>query len=124
MKRAEPPAMKRNAAVVLGNVGTAADADVLTRALDDPEPLVRQHAAWALGRVGGADAAIRLRDRAPVEADPCVLEELREGACQARALTTPEVEMTRREGCLCARTPPRRSVRPGPRRRPWPSAPA
>ena len=47
MKRAKLPAMKRNAAVVLGNVGTSDDVDVLTRALDDAEPLVRVHAAWA-----------------------------------------------------------------------------
>ncbi|MFL5576327.1 MAG: tRNA epoxyqueuosine(34) reductase QueG [Gemmatimonadaceae bacterium] len=51
MKRAKPRGLKRNAAVVLGNVGTPEDADVLTRALDDPEPLVRESAAWALGRV-------------------------------------------------------------------------
>ena len=59
MKRAKLPAMKRNAAVVLGNVGVA-DVDVLTRALDDPEPLVREHAARALerlaARVGAAVA--------------------------------------------------------------------
>ena len=48
MKRAKLRGLKRNAAVVLGNVGTADDRDVLTRALDDPEPLVREHAAWAL----------------------------------------------------------------------------
>jgi HEAT repeat protein len=36
--------------VVLGNVGTADDVDGLTRALDDEEPLVREHAAWALAR--------------------------------------------------------------------------
>jgi epoxyqueuosine reductase len=40
--------LRRNAAVVLGNVGTAEDVDVLTRALDDEEPLVREHAVWAL----------------------------------------------------------------------------
>ncbi|HWI14186.1 MAG TPA: HEAT repeat domain-containing protein [Burkholderiales bacterium] len=51
MKRAKLRGLKRNAAVVLGNVGTADDADVLTRALDDDEPLVREHAAWALGRL-------------------------------------------------------------------------
>jgi epoxyqueuosine reductase len=51
MKRAKLRGLKRNAAVVLGNVGTADDADVLTRALDDPEPLVREHAAWALERI-------------------------------------------------------------------------
>jgi len=48
MKRAKLHGLKRNAAVVLGNVGEAEDVDVLTEALDDPEPLVREHAAWAL----------------------------------------------------------------------------
>jgi epoxyqueuosine reductase len=51
MKRAKLRGLKRNAAVVLGNAGTADDVNVLTRALDDPEPLVREHAAWALERV-------------------------------------------------------------------------
>ena len=51
MKRAKLRGLRRNAAVVLGNVGTAEDVDVLRRALDDPEPLVREHAAWALARL-------------------------------------------------------------------------
>ena len=56
MKRATLPAMKRNAAVVLGDVGTAYDVEALTRALDDPEPLAREHAAWALDRVSRSSA--------------------------------------------------------------------
>ena len=48
MRRAKLPAMQRSAAVVLGNVGTFDDVDVLTHALGDAEPLVREHAAWAL----------------------------------------------------------------------------
>ena len=48
MKRAKLRGLKRNAAVVLGNVGTAEDVDVLASALADPAPLVREHAAWAL----------------------------------------------------------------------------
>ena len=51
MKRAKLRGLKRNAAVVLGNVGTARDTDVLTRALADPELLVREHVAWALAEV-------------------------------------------------------------------------
>ena len=50
MKRAKLRGLKRNAAVVLGNVGTVEDVAVLQQALDDPEPLVREHAAWALER--------------------------------------------------------------------------
>ena len=51
MKRAKLRGLKRNAAVVLGNLGSAEDVDVLTRALDDEEPLVREHAAWAMARL-------------------------------------------------------------------------
>ena len=40
MKRAKLHGLKRNAVVVLGNVGTADDVDMLTRALDDPDLLV------------------------------------------------------------------------------------
>ena len=57
MKRAKLRGLKRNAAVVLGNVGTADDIDVLTHALDDAEPLVREHAAWALERLRGVVSA-------------------------------------------------------------------
>jgi epoxyqueuosine reductase len=57
VKRAKLRGLKRNAAVVLGNVGTADDVDVLSHALDDPEPLVREHAAWALTRLGARNAA-------------------------------------------------------------------
>ncbi len=52
MKRAKMRGLKRNAAVVLGNTGDAEDIDVLTQAMDDPEPVVREHAAWALDRIG------------------------------------------------------------------------
>jgi len=51
MKRAKLRGLKRNAAVVLGNTGDVDDVPVLQRALADPEPLVREHAAWALQRV-------------------------------------------------------------------------
>jgi epoxyqueuosine reductase len=51
MKRAKLRGLKRNAAVVLGNVGEAEDAAALTRSLGDLDPLVREHAAWALPRI-------------------------------------------------------------------------
>lgn len=41
----------RNAAVALGNRKDPAAVPALTRALSDPEPLVREHAAWALARI-------------------------------------------------------------------------
>lgn len=42
----------RNACIALGNSGRPdAAVPALERALEDPEPLVREHAAWAMGRV-------------------------------------------------------------------------
>jgi epoxyqueuosine reductase len=35
----------------LGNVGTRDDVDVLERALADDEPIMREHATWALARL-------------------------------------------------------------------------
>ena len=51
MKRAKLRGLKRNAAVALGNAGAADDVEVLEQALADAEPLVREHAAWALERI-------------------------------------------------------------------------
>jgi epoxyqueuosine reductase len=43
----------RNAALVLGNTAGPEALPALRRALDDPEPLVREAAAWAVGRIEG-----------------------------------------------------------------------
>ncbi len=60
----------RNVCVALGNRGLEADAPALERALSDDAPLVRRHAAWALGRIGGAAAARALAAAAQSEHDP------------------------------------------------------
>jgi len=41
----------RNVCVVLGNTGDASALPALARAADDPEALVREHAAWAIDRI-------------------------------------------------------------------------
>jgi epoxyqueuosine reductase len=51
MKRAKLRGLKRNASVVLGNVGTADDVAALEAALHHDESLVREQAAWALARI-------------------------------------------------------------------------
>lgn len=51
MKRAKRRGLARNAATVLGNIGTGDDVDVLAHALDDPELLVGEHATWALEQI-------------------------------------------------------------------------
>jgi epoxyqueuosine reductase len=50
--RAKRRGLLRNVAVALGNWGDARAIPFLRQALDDPEPLVREHAAWALDQMG------------------------------------------------------------------------
>lgn len=45
---------QRNAAIALGNQGDPDTVPLLITALSDPEPLVRSHVAWALGKIGGS----------------------------------------------------------------------
>lgn len=54
VRRARRPGFLRNVAVALGNWRSPLAVSVLTAALQDPEPLVRQHAAWALERIRGS----------------------------------------------------------------------
>jgi epoxyqueuosine reductase len=76
IKRAKRRGLLRNVAVALGNAGDRAAVPALAAALHDPEPLVRGHAAWALGRLGGEDARASLLAASAVEEDPMVREEL------------------------------------------------
>jgi epoxyqueuosine reductase len=66
--------LARNAAIALGNTGSDADIPVLASALEThDEPLVRGHAAWALGRLGGRSSLERAWQR---ETDSWVREEI------------------------------------------------
>ena len=76
IRRAGRAGFARNVCVALGNWGSPEAVPVLTRALGDPEPLVRGHAVWALGRVGGMAAGQLLSYAASSEEDAWVLEEL------------------------------------------------
>jgi len=49
--RAKRRGFLRNVCVALGNKGTAADLPALQRAAADDEPLVREHALWAIERI-------------------------------------------------------------------------
>ena len=58
MKRAKRRGLARNAAVVLGNIGTAEDLPALAAARADREPLVRRHVEWAMSRIGARESLI------------------------------------------------------------------
>jgi epoxyqueuosine reductase len=76
VKRAKRRGLLRNVAVAVGNWGSPQAVPVLTQSLWDDEPLIRGHAAWALGRIGAEGASQALRGRLEVEEDAWVREEL------------------------------------------------
>jgi epoxyqueuosine reductase len=66
----------RNCCVAAGNLKLEEAVPALVRALhEDSSALVRGHAAWALGEIGGAEAA--LREAAEAEEDAWCIDEIR-----------------------------------------------
>jgi hypothetical protein len=82
IRRAGRAGFARNVCVALGNwlsggVQPPEEAlALLVQALSDPEPLVRGHAAWALGRAGTDEARFQLSALVSMEEHPWVREEL------------------------------------------------
>jgi epoxyqueuosine reductase len=76
IKRAKRRGLLRNVAVALGNWRAPEAVPALAVALNDEEPLVRGHAAWALGRIGTEAARQALRGREEAEEDAWVREEI------------------------------------------------
>ena len=74
--RAKRVGLQRNACIALGNSGDTAAIPALCRALARGDALVRGHAAWALGRIGGSQARLALKQAAEDEADSWVLQEI------------------------------------------------
>ncbi|MGI9517613.1 MAG: tRNA epoxyqueuosine(34) reductase QueG [Pirellulaceae bacterium] len=66
----------RNAAIVLGNQGHSSTVPALTKGLNDPEPLIRGAAAWALGQIGDNPALAALNRRLAEEPDDTVRNEI------------------------------------------------
>jgi epoxyqueuosine reductase len=75
VKRTKRRGLLRNVCVALGNSSDPAAIPPLLRALAHEEPLVRGHAAWALGRLGAGEAAAELRVLAASDPDEWVREE-------------------------------------------------
>ena len=76
--RAKRRGYLRNLAVALGNQPDPAAIPDLEQVLsNEPEPLVRAHAAWALGRMGHSRARRTLDQAIHSEMDSSVLEEVR-----------------------------------------------
>ncbi|GCE11316.1 tRNA epoxyqueuosine(34) reductase QueG [Tengunoibacter tsumagoiensis] len=77
IKRTKRRGFLRNVCVALGNSGDRSAVPALRLALQDEEPLIRGHAAWALGRLGGDEALQALQAAMAQEADQEVRQEVR-----------------------------------------------
>jgi epoxyqueuosine reductase len=76
IRRTKRRGLLRNVCVALGNIGDAQAVPALIGALHDYEPLVRGHAAWALGRIGGEQAKRALLDALGTEVEEEVRREI------------------------------------------------
>lgn len=77
LKRAKRRGLARNAAVAAGNRQDPAAVPALRRTLlEDPEPLPRAHAAWALAQIATEPAREALNRAAESEKDPAVQVEI------------------------------------------------
>ena len=86
--RAKRRGFVRNVAVALGNVRSHEALPALVQALDDPEPLIRGHVAWALGRIGSLRARDALEDRLRREDDREVRTEIEQAILEAKNETS------------------------------------
>jgi epoxyqueuosine reductase len=68
--------LRRNAAIALGNARDPEAVPALIHALDDPESVIRAHAAWALGRIATPAAIDELRLSRTKEQNLRVQEEI------------------------------------------------
>ena len=87
IKRSKRRGLLRNVAVSLGNTGNPDAVPALEVGLSDAEPLVRRHAAWGVGRIGGKAAEEALSLARTTEDDADVLCEIDDALAQG---TRPE----------------------------------
>ncbi|MGD8813126.1 MAG: tRNA epoxyqueuosine(34) reductase QueG [Anaerolineales bacterium] len=77
LKRAKRRGLMRNAAIVAGNTGAKRYVSALVHILrEDPHVVLRSHAAWALGEIGGEEARQALQSALDSESEAIVVEEI------------------------------------------------
>ena len=87
IKRAKRRGFLRNVLVAIGNWGEPRAVPPLKDALADDEPLVRSHAAWALGKIGGDTAKQILQTRLTVETEQEVITEIQDAISETEQLS-------------------------------------
>src|SRR5438128_8398844 len=87
--RSRRSALLRNVCIALGNIADRDSVAALSIALNDGEPLVRGHAAWALGRLGGTAARAHLELALRRETDAWVRDECAQALQSCGPLVVP-----------------------------------
>ncbi|GCE17912.1 tRNA epoxyqueuosine(34) reductase QueG [Dictyobacter kobayashii] len=77
IKRTKRRGLLRNVCVALGNSKDPQAIPALEKALHDEEALIRGHAAWALGSIGGSSAVQALQEALTTEEDVEVQKEIK-----------------------------------------------
>jgi epoxyqueuosine reductase len=88
VKRIGRPRFLRNVLIAIGNSGVPALAAEAQRLLDDPEPLIRGAAVWALGRLTPERALVLSRTALAQETDADVRDEWARIANDSQASST------------------------------------
>ena len=76
VKRAKRVGLQRNVCVALGNIADPVAVPALISCLNGPDDIVRLHAAWALGQIGGRRASEALSSALASEQDTSVRDEI------------------------------------------------
>jgi epoxyqueuosine reductase len=77
LKRAKRSGLRRNSIVVAGNLGDEPSLSTLQSILrEDPDPILRSHAAWAISKLDGRTALAVLNRALEVETEPEVREQI------------------------------------------------
>src|SRR2546426_8600777 len=89
--RARRSGLLRNVCIALGNVADRDSVPALAIGLGDAESLVRGHAAWALGRLGGSAARAHLAQALRRETDAWVRDECAQALQACGPLVVPSM---------------------------------
>lgn len=73
----ERNAIRRNAVVAAGSIRLDSALPAITEAIEDPDPMMRQHGLWALARIKGPAARSTLERALRTETDTCIRAEIK-----------------------------------------------
>ena len=86
IKRTKLTGLKRNVCVALGNIKNPQAIEKLAKTLIESDPIVKQHAAWAIGQIGGPISLAKLQGAMRNEKNPDVINEIKSAMIQTKMI--------------------------------------